>query len=183
MKRLLCVALVLLAGCATRGWVDGSGPYTSSSQKFSVKLPQGWMRANTEKFLLATRDGVLLQRIVVERLPVDKPLPHTKKTLAKGMLPQEVAEVALDDLASDRSVPGLTILENTPAAISGVPGFRAVFTLKNPDGLKIKGVYCGVLVAGWFYGIRYLAAERYYFDLDAATFEQVLQSFRIPEGA
>jgi hypothetical protein len=177
MKRIIFICFIVLVGCAP--WARVGGLHKSGSHNFSVELPEGWMRLNTSEYLLVTRDGVLLQSITVKRVDIDEPLEHTKKKFSKGMLPQEVSEVILDNIASDQAVLNFRIIENVPIDIGGIHGFRAVFTFKNKDGLKLKSVFCGFIHDEWFYGIRYTAALRYYFDKDSETFEEVLRSFRL----
>lgn len=177
MKRYLLILLTLVAGCAP--WVKVGGLYTSKPHNFSVELPDGWMRFNTPDRLYITRDGVLLQNIIIERLNIEKPLEHTKKKFSKDMLPQEVAELVLDNISSDPTVLGFEVIENIPARISGSPGFKVVFTYKNKDGLRLKSILYGLIVDEYFYGIRYTAARRYYFDKDLKTFEKVFASFRL----
>lgn len=155
------------------------GLYTSEHHNFSVELPQGWMRLNTDEYLFVTRDGALLQNILIERLHIDKGLKYTKKKFKKGMLPQEAAEVILDSIASDQTVLNFEVIENTPTKISEFSGFKAVFTYKNKDGLRFKSIYYGFMIGEWFYGIRYTAALRHYFDKDLKTFEKVRESFKL----
>ena len=177
MRKLTILILLLSLGCAP--WMLTDGLYTSDPLNFSVTLPRGWMRSNTNEYLLVTRDGVLLQNILIKRIPVDEPLSHTKKKVLPGMLAQEAAEIVLDDIRSDPAVLDFELLDNTPAALDGIPGFRAVFTYKNIDGLKLKSIYYGFLTAEWVYGIRYTAALRHYFDEEFDTFEYVVDSFKL----
>jgi len=181
MKRYLVILLLLITGCAP--WVKVGGLYKSPPHNFSVELPNGWMRLNTGDRLYITRDGVLLQNIIIERLNIEKPLEHTKKKFSKDMLPQEVAEVVLDNISSDQTVLNFEVKENIPARISGFPGFKVVFTYKNKDGLWLKSILYGFIGDEWFYGIRYTAARRYYFDKDLRTFEKVFESFRLIKTA
>jgi len=176
-KILLLLILTLSIGCAP--WVQVGGLYKTESHNYSVELPQGWMRWNKGDDLLITRDGVLLQHIQIVRLNTDEPLKHTKKKFSKVMLPQEVAEVILDNIASNKDILNFQLIENSPLKISGNSGFKAVYIYKNKDGLKIKSIYCGFMAEKWFYGIIYNAPERYYFDKDIATFERVLESFKL----
>ena len=60
---------------------------------------------------------------------------------------------------------------------------RDAATYKTKDDLKVRVVYCGVLDGEWFYGIRYSAAQRHYFDKDLKTFEMVLRSFKLKTNA
>jgi len=177
MKRLLWIVLIFLVGCAP--WTRVGGLYKSESHNFSVDLPQGWMRWSLGKNLLITRDGLSLQYILIERMKIEDSLKHTKKKFSKDMLPQEAAEVILDNIASDQAVLDFRLIENQPVRIGGFSGFRTVYTYKNQDGLKIKSVYCGFIADKWFYGVNYNAAQRYYFDKDIKTFEKVLDSFKL----
>jgi hypothetical protein len=178
MKRLLLIIfLLLIIGCAP--WMQAGGLYTLESQNFSVELPKGWMRLNTKEYLLVTRDGILLQNIFIKRIRIDKPLKHTKKKLNKKMLPQEAAEVIIDDIASTPFVLNFKLIENSPARISGIPGFKLVYTYKNRDGLRLKSIYYGFINSEWFYSISYTAPLRYYFDRDFETFKKVFESFRL----
>jgi hypothetical protein len=179
MRKFIFIVLLFIAivGCAP--WMQVGGLYTSDSYNFSVELPQGWMRSNTVDYLLITRDGTLLQSIVITRLDINKELKNTKKKFKKDMLPQEAAEVIIDNTASDSAILNFEVLENSPAKISGFPGFKLVATNKNKDGLKYKSIYYGFITGEWFYGIRYTAAQRHYFDKDIKTFEKVFESFKL----
>jgi hypothetical protein len=166
-----CVPGRLRAVDASWWGVSRSGPQVQAD------LPAGWMRANQAKQrLLITRDGILLQSINVQRLDIDKDLARTKKKFAKGMLPQEVAEVELDEVRACPGVTHFTLLENVPTDIDGKPGFKLVYTFRTPDGLPLKRVHYGLLLDDVVYRLQYQAPVQYYFDRDLATFEQVRAS-------
>lgn len=177
MKKVLILILVLLMGCAP--WMKVGGGYKNSHDKYSVDLPQGWMKLNTDKYVFVTRDGALLQNIMIERVDLEAPLKNTKKKLTKNMLPLEASEAIIDDMSSDKAVLNLAVLENIPVTIGSNPGFKILFTYKNKDGLKFKCLYCGFLFDNWLYNIRYTAAERYYFQKDVGVFEELLNSFKL----
>jgi len=176
MKKILWIALIFVAGCAP--WIQVGGLYKNESHNFTVELPQGWMRWSRGEYLLITRDGLSLQFIQIGRMKIEDSLKHTKKKFLMGMLPQEAAEVAFDNMASNPDVLNLEVIENTPATVNGIPGFKVVHTYKNKDGLKLKSTYYGFLIGDWFYSLKYNAAQRYYFDKDIKTFEKVLESFK-----
>jgi len=175
MKKWLVLLTLVAVGCAP--WVRVGGVYQDTERNFSVDLPPGWMKSNTDKSLLITRDGVLLQTIIIERFKATEELQHTKKKLEPSMLPHEAAEVIADNISSNPSITDFTLLENAPTTIANRPGFKLLYQYKNKDGLQFKGIYCGFLSGDWLYAFRYTAPARYYFDKDVGTFDKVLKSF------
>ncbi len=178
MRRFLLIVLIFIAGCVET-WKQVGGLYESGSLNFSVDLPKGWMGLNTKEGLLLTRDGVLLQNIFIERFKVDKELKYTKKKLKKDMLPQEIAEVIIDNINSNQTILNFKLLENIPVKINEFPGFKTLFTYKTKDGLRYNSIYYGFLAKEWFYSISYTAPARYYYDKDIQNFEKVFASFRL----
>jgi hypothetical protein len=149
------------------------------SQGYEVNLPPGWRRANfVHEVLLITRDGVGLQYIRIDRVAVGDELTNTKKKFAKGMSPQDIAEVELDEVRSDQRVRNFELVGNTPFQVLGLPGFKLIYTFSARNGLRLKRVHYGVLVRDGIYRIQYQAPVRYYFEKDLATFERVRESFR-----
>jgi hypothetical protein len=184
LATLACVA-ALASGCMhdEAPWREVGGKYDSGNwfgPRISMVLPDDWMKLNrVEDGLVATRDGFNLQSIKIRRVDPGKPLPHTKKTVAQGMRPHELAEVLLDDLRSDGSANGLKVLETRPATIAGAPGFRTTVAFKDAFGLKVKVVLCGVMIEDHAWQIAYVAPARHYFEQDLGTFDGALASFRV----
>lgn len=176
----LPLAVILLAGCAT--WGRAGGPYSNGSAKYEVDLPWGWMKLGG-KDLMLTRDGLFLDKIAIQRKDVDKKLEHTKKKFLKGMLPEELSEVAIDDIAGDPDISGLEIVENIPATLSGQLSFRIMYTFRNKDNLKYKCIYYGFGYEEWAYNISYTATADYYFDKNVEEFNKLVKSFRFLPGA
>ena len=177
MNRYLFVLLLFIPACAP--WIGSRGTFKSPSHHFSVDIPQTWMRLKSDQYLLISRDGPFLQYVLVQERPIARPFKHTKKKLRRGMLPQEAAQVIVDEISCDQSVLDFQVKENTPARVNEYEGFRLRFTHKNRDGLTFKTVYYGFLIGDRFYSARYNAAKRYYFDKDRATFEKLLKSLRL----
>jgi hypothetical protein len=177
MRKILLIVVILLTGCGP--WTKAGGQYKSTKHNFILDIPQGWYRLNTSKYLFITKDGVPLQNVVVNRISVDEPLEHTKKGLDREMLPQEAAEVIIDNTSSDPALLSFTLLENVPMTIYNRPGFKLLYTYKNRDGLEYKSIYCGFMSGDWLYGIRYSAPSRYYFSKDVGTFEEILNSLQL----
>ncbi|RNC67317.1 MAG: hypothetical protein ED859_15340 [Desulfuromonadales bacterium] len=180
MKRLLvALAILCLAGCGP--WVKTEGPYSADPLNVAVDLPQGWMRQNTGKHILMTKDGVLLQVILIKRMDLtqEKQFQYTKKRVTGEMLPQEVAEVILDDFQSDTDNRNLQVEENVPATIGGNQGFKVRFSHGTELGLHYRKLCYGFLKDGWLYELLYSAPRRHYFDRDMDDFEKVVRSFRL----
>ena len=179
MKKLfLLLVVTVIAGCGP--WLRTEGPYVSDALNFAVDPPLGWMRQNNNSLLLITRDGVMLQKIVGKRLEIgkEKQFAHTKKRVNGEMLPQEAAEVVLDDFQSDPTITGFVVEENAPATVGGVPGFKSRFAYTTKDGLKYQCVYYGAVSGGYLYSLFYVAPSRHYFAKDLAAFENLVRTFR-----
>jgi hypothetical protein len=160
------------------------GLYKDNLRNFSVELPYRWRAFNISEYvltkdLLISKDGLYLQYILIKRRNIEIPFENNKKKIRQGMLPERLSEVVLDDIGSDQTVLNLEIIENIPVKICGVPGFKAVFTYENADGLKLKSIYYGFLYEQRFYTIRYNAALRHYFKKELETFEEILKSFKL----
>lgn len=181
MKRLLLLFLLIITSCAS--WNQfGSTSQSSSSYNFTIEFPEQWTRLNTGEYLIMTKDGAFSQYILAQQRHVDKPFNHTKRKINEGMLPQEAAEVILDEIISDRCVLNFRVIENFPATVNQYDGFRIVFTYKTKNGLKFKTVYYGFLRGEWFYSLRYNTGEGHYSAEDIEAFRKVLGSFKIMEA-
>jgi len=183
MKRIAILITLALAlgGCAL--WVPTDGkPFVDGAQNVSIELPAGWQRLNTKEYLFATRDGEELQSLLVERFHVDDDLTKTRKKLRRGMLPQELAEIILDNARSNEELLDFKVLANKPASFAGTEGFRMLYSYKNGDGLRYRNLYYGCLRGEWFYGVRYTAADRHYFDRDLPAFEKAVKSLSVLGG-
>lgn len=180
MKKLLPVLIVLLL-CSCTPWIKTAGNFVSESQDFAVDLPEGWMRRNIDKLFLITRDGAMLQKIVIFRKDVteEKQFAYTKKRITLGMLPQEMAEVIIDDFQSDTNNPVEAVEENLPMTIAAEPGFRLRITYNTGSGLRYRHQVYGFISGRWFYQIIYVAPARHYFDKDLATVESMVKTFRL----
>ncbi len=180
MNRLIVFPLfvLFLSGCAA-SWKEVGGPYNFEQMNYTVDLPAGWMKAPTTDMLLISRDGILLQNIIIKGMAIGDELEHSKKKIRADMLPHEQAELIADDFAINPSLLNFTIQENSPVTISGHKGFRLVFTYKNQGDLRVKSTVNGFMVRDQFYQICYTAAARYHYDRDLASYDQVVQSFKL----
>lgn len=146
------------AGSAA-GPVAGS---TAAPRRISLMLPDGWNWVMRGDDFVATRDGVFLQNILVERIHVDqveqsdgmfplaalsskqwplRTVKSMKKRLEPGMSPVDAADVLLDSRRNDPAVAGLEIREVATRTIAGSRAFKAVFDFRLKDPGPRKGVF------------------------------------------
>ncbi len=179
MKRLFLatICLSLLWGCAP--WIPTGGIHSAPAQNIAAELPAGWMRLNSDRFLMVTRDGVRLQHILVERIHVNDALTQTSKKFRAGMLPQEQAEILLDNTRANEKLGNVKVLENKPAKIAGQSAFRLLMSYTDSEGLEYRRLHYGFMVGAVFYGIRYSAPRRHYFDRNLKDFEQMVATVRL----
>jgi hypothetical protein len=185
MKRFLSTMFLILlaAGCASVPpkpvWVPAEATFNMEKGNYAVELPTGWMRLNTEDGVRITRDGFTLQTIGVDRYRVGESLKQTKKKFEKGMLPQEVSAVLVDDLTLIEGVASSDVIENVPVLFAGIEGFRVVLRLRFKNGEERKYALYGGMSGDWVFEIFYTAPPRHYFGRDLETFEGVVRSFRL----
>jgi hypothetical protein len=132
-----------------------------ASRRIAIAFPSGWHWAMKRQYTMATRDGVFLQNILIERIHVDQAqpkiitseiehersawqwpvrnFPNLNKRFVEGMGSTEVADVMLDSRANNPSITDLQIREVAPLQFAGNHGFKAVFDfrLNAPDDRSI----------------------------------------------
>ena len=95
------------------------------------------------------------------------------------MLPEEAAQIIVDEIASDNNILNFKVLDNTPAAIQGHAGFKILFTYNDKNGSKFKTLYYGFIKEDTFFNLRFNAADQVYFQKDIETFKRMLNSFQV----
>jgi hypothetical protein len=171
---------VLLCCSACAPWSLVGGKYVAAQENYEVELPLNWRKQNLSgDHLYLTRDGMVLQRVIIGRYPIDKDAPRTKRKLSKAMLPQDLAEIVIDDLRSDQQKTNVQILENLPVNVGGNAGFTIVYSYQTRSTLKKMGAYYGALHKDWLYFLMYEAPARHYFSRDRSTFDSIKESFKL----
>lgn len=176
MKRhsaLFLLAAVLILSCAHPGDLPQSGP-----ARFEVDIPTGWQKHYTRKYFLIYKGDPFTQYILIQERPIDRPFKNCAKKIDAGMLPQEAADVVIDELASDKQINNLKVIENSPATIKGNEGFKIVFTYGLSDGSTFKTLYYGFIRDGAYYSLRYNVTRIKNFETDLPVFDAVLDSLR-----
>jgi hypothetical protein len=157
-----------------------------SREGFTFVLPQRWnapkdhqpkgRKKAKEKIVVLTKDGLLLDKVEFRKRLIDAGFEHTDKELSAGMMPQETAGVVLNDFEMNEAMNNFLVIENKPATVAGVPGFRLVFRYKQNGTLQYQCVYYGFQKGDMYYSIWYSAPKRHYFDTNLETFEKIVKT-------
>jgi len=177
MKKIVWIAIFIFAAsflsCANTG-----GVYQEGSYSFKVKIPAGWRKID-RPYLLITKEGPFLQNIMVQNRSIGKAFRYTKKKMQKEMLPEEAAQLIIDEYASDKNIGNLKILNNSPVEINGHNGFQILITYLGPKGNEFHTLYYGFLKVDTFFNLRFTAGGRQYYQKDIETFKRMMHSFEV----
>jgi hypothetical protein len=177
----LVLTLLLLSGCATT-WVkvDDSGR-NYRSEHYSVTLPTGWLRLESDNTLILSRDGILLQIISIQYRPHENTFEKIEKDSSVTMLPSELAQLTIAELkaSQDDGLPSLEILSNTPVELAGYTGFDIHLRYKTDAGLRMDVEMRGVVDESGFYLLKYSAPTLHYFERDRQTYKTLTESLQL----
>jgi len=182
VTRLALIASAALTGCVST-WTATPGPQRADKIGVTAELPAGWSRFNPDAGLVMTRDGMLLQSVVVARDKYETKIANTERKISANTEAIEAAQILIDAMKADQSKHHLELLDNQPATVAGHPGFRLEVTYKTGDGLTLHETIYVALTEDSYVIVRYTAPNRYYHERDAGAFEQIVASLQIdPTG-
>jgi hypothetical protein len=184
-KKLSIAATVLLLGACALPPQRVDTPRTEGPDKtYVVDLPIGWIKQVTQKKdLLASRDGILLDYILISASPLKDAFPKTKKAAGDNMLPAELAELEVAETKNqDQFTAALTVVENEPVEVAGQEGFRVRMRFKNNRGLELQRVVYGFADKSAYHRMEFGAPTLYYFDRYYPEFQKVVASFQLSAG-
>lgn len=175
---LCCVAfLALVAGCAEAPPKKAPTPPKQPTVG-GLTTPEGWVREYSPGGpLLASRDGYCLQIVLVGARSNIDAFPAIKKGVSAGTLPSEVAEL---HIANMKAAGGeqIEVMENEPAQVAGLSGYRLVLRRFDDRGLELRRVVYGAVDEMYFYRLIYDAPALYFFERDLPDFEATVKSFQ-----
>lgn len=181
MKSLFALVLVLwLSGCAVWTHHPESATVADPSGRFSIQVPAGWVRNNlASDQILITRDGPHTQQIALARHDFDKAFPKLKKKVDAKTLPTELAELTIAEMKNHDFMANLSVVENQPARLGTLLGFRLHVRFKTQAGLKVDRLTYGAVGERCVFMLSYTAPQLHYFERDLPVFERVVGSFKI----
>ena len=180
MKSLFTLVLVLwLSGCAVWTYHPQSEALADPSGRFSIQVPAGWVRNNlASDQILITRDGPHTQQIALARHDFDKAFPKLKKTVDAKTLPTELAELTIAEMKNHDFMANLRVIDNQPARIGPLVGFRLHVRFKTQAGLTVDRLTYGAVGDKGVFMLSYTAPRLHYFERDLPVFERVVGSFK-----
>lgn len=104
---------------------DGT-PFTHKASGYTIQYPAGWrwIKMPFGDETVATRDGIWLQQIFVDFRKHKNAFRALKQDSTPEMMPQELAEKYVAEMAAASSLQNMEILSNEPALLAGRPAFR-----------------------------------------------------------
>ena len=181
---LLAVLAIGATGCATPQWstATAGSTYTDPDGGYPVNVPEGWqwVKYNTKTPLLATRDGPDLQAMRVYFRRHKDAFPNIEKESGPDMMPGDLAELFVADLREERGIGTIDLVENAPADVSGLSGFRVELVWRNEGGLRYQAIVYGCATPRGLYVLAYNAPVLHYYERHVTDFEQSVQTFRLP---
>lgn len=177
----IIVLVLLLSGCAAT-WVkvDGAGRHYQD-EHYSATLPVGWLRLKSDDSLILSKDGILLQHIIIEFRPHAKAFEKIEKESSSTMLPSELAELTIAELkaSQDEGLPSLEIIRNAPVELAGHTGFGIHLRYKTDAGLRMEILLRGLVDENGFYLAKYSAPTLHYFERDRSAYESLTESLKL----
>ena len=192
VKILLATAMSLMLAPAAeaQAWklAVENQPHVNPGRGYSVQFPPGWKfnRLWFSDETGATRDGPELQAIFVDFRAHKNAFKALKKDCSPDMMPQEIADSLVADMAKERGLENVQTLANEPAVVSGKPGFRLRFEYLMPvnrGAVRVREIIAGAAGKTGLYLVGYRAPVLFYFDRDVDKFADALKSFTITEPA
>lgn len=178
MKKLLCLSLLIFTvsflACAHNGSLTKPASYG-----YKVDIPEGWRKIDHNRYLLVTKENPFQQYILVQNRPIGRSFRHTKKKMRSTMLPEEAAQIVIDELLSDQNLLNLKLLNNTPETIKGFDGFKILYSYQDSEGHSFKTLYYGFIKEDTFFNLRFTASDRFHFQRDIEAFRFMLKSFEV----
>lgn len=191
MKKLTTRVAALLLGVAAAApamaWkLVAEGTPFSHKSGYSIQYPPGWrwIKRPAGDESVATRDGIWLQQIFVDFRKHKNAFRALKQDSNPEMMPQELAEKYVSEMAAAGSLQNMEILSNEPALLAGRPAFRVHVAYRasvDMGSVRYQAIVVGANSPQGIFLVAYDAAVLHYFKRDLETFERALATFAIAD--
>ncbi|MEW5894952.1 MAG: hypothetical protein AB1650_04235 [Candidatus Omnitrophota bacterium] len=146
----------------------------------SAVLPPDWDKtAFPRSILCLSRTGEKLQRIVLQRKSSNYKFPRAKRRLSADMLPQEAAQLVIDNLSLNRKLGHFNVVRNKPYPVSKDHGFLIEYTYRDEHFVPRRSLLIGVLNDRYYYEIKYQAVDQFYYQDGIGEFMTFLKTVNL----
>jgi len=177
----MVVGVLLLGGCAGQ-WVKvGNGEQQVQAERYSVSLPDNWVKRALNDELIVSRDGPDLQQIVVRAASHAKAFPNIERESRADMLPSELSAMFVAELKKKYpdGLPSLKIERDEPAQLDGHEGFFLQLAYSTDSGVRYGMLVYGAASEKGFVSISFDAPLIHFFERDRAVFERTSASLKL----
>lgn len=157
-------------------------PVSSSKGHFSVQPPVGWVCQRSGYYVMASRDGPLLNSISFSLRKHKKAFAAIQKDSAPDALPEELAENYVADLKSQPGMSAVQVVAVEPAVLGGQPAFKVHLTyvlLQELGGAPFEQVALGAPLKDYLLIALYTAPQIHYFETYLPAFEESLRTLTL----
>lgn len=174
---LVFFSFLFLTACVPSWSVVGKNPI-KVHDAYTIQAPSDWRKLKLDDRLILTPESPEMASLVLDVYPGKLKFQFTKRVFNSNMLPEEVAELVIDNYSLNPSNQNFKLISNEPAVINNYDGFRIQFEYKSTTGVPVSVVVVGFMQKDRLFTIEYEALKRVYFDKYLASFEKILASVK-----
>ncbi len=182
---LLAGLTVSLPAMAWKMVVEGQ-PFTHKASGYTIQYPAGWryVKMPFGDETVATRDAPALQKIYTDFRKHKKAFRALGKDATPEMMPQELAERIVAEMAAAGSLQNMQVLSNEPTTLAGRPAFRVHVSFRtavDAGSVRYEGIVVGANSPQGIFLVGYSGPVLHYFSRDVETYDKALATFVIAE--
>lgn len=175
------VVLLALSGCAS--WGPGGAPHHHAAG-YTLTVPAGWIfHPAFGGQLVATHDGVVLQRLEIRTFLLPYTLPISKRVISRDLTPFEVAENLADEGKADRTLQQFTLTAQAAVKIDGLDAVRLDSTHTDEEGLRLSARRWAIVRGNQLWLATYIAPTRHYYERYLPAVTAAIETVRFDPAA
>ncbi|RXK00016.1 hypothetical protein [Arcobacter sp. CECT 8989] len=175
---LILVTSVFITGCAT--WQEVKKDKVVSAHKVSFELKEeNWYALKGEKNYSITKDGVLLQKISLNVLDLEKGLSKTKKNIPSDILSHQLAELIIEELRLVNDKNSFNLVSNNPEQLDTAEAVQIIYQTKDNDNNTIKTNSSYFIFDKNLYLLSYSAPLLHFYGKDLDLYQQFKKTIKL----
>ena len=177
---VVLISTLLFSGCAS--WQEVSGVQQIKTQNITIDLKNEKWHALDKKDLETynlTKDGILLQNILIKRVPLDKALNSKKSIIPKDILSYELGELIIQDLKVQNEMKSFQVINNKPERIDTEDGVQIIYQIKDSFDNIVRTNSTYFIFNEKLYSINYIAPSQFYYEKDLNRYNKIKKSIKL----